>query len=105
MIGTRRSIALVAVCMLSAVGASAQTEITPAGSAVAASTNDGNLPANTVDNSLATRWSANGDGQWLQLDLGTTQTVGSVKVAVYNGNARQNIFDLQVSTGGGIWTT
>ena len=30
--------------------------------------------ANAVDNNLATRWSANGDGQWLQLDLGTGQT-------------------------------
>ena len=56
--------------------AAAQTEITPAASAVTASTNDGNVPGNTVDNNLATRWSANGDGQWLQLDLGTTRTGG-----------------------------
>ena len=85
--------------------AAAQTEITPAASAVTASTNDGNVPGNTVDNNLATRWSANGDGQWLQFDLGTTRTVGSVKVAVYNGNTRQNRFELQVSAGGGVWTT
>jgi poly(beta-D-mannuronate) lyase len=41
----------------------AQTEVTPAAGAVTASANDGNVPGNTVDNSLATRWSANGDGQ------------------------------------------
>jgi hypothetical protein len=85
--------------------AAAQTEITPAASAVTASTNDGNVPGNVVDNNLGTRWSANGDGQWIQLDLGTEQTVGFVKVAVYNGNSRQNHFDLQVSSGGGVWTT
>jgi hypothetical protein len=80
------------------------TEITPGASAVTASTNDGNVPGNAVDNNLLTRWSANGDGQWIQFDLGTTQTVGYVKIAVYNGNSRQNKFDLQVSTGGGTWT-
>jgi hypothetical protein len=80
-------------------------EVTPAGSAVTASTNDGNVPANTVDNNLTTRWSANGDGQWIQYDLGTARTVGYVKVAVYNGNSRQNRFDIQVSSGSGIWST
>ena len=83
----------------------AYVEVTPPGTAVTASTHDGNLPANTVDGSLATRWSASGDGQWLQLDLGTARTVAYVKVAVYNGNTRRNSFELQVSTGGGTWQT
>jgi len=39
---------------------------------VVASANDGNLPQNTLDNSLATRWSAQGDGQWIRYDLGAT---------------------------------
>jgi hypothetical protein len=81
------------------------TEITPAASAVTASTNDGNVPGNTVDNTLSTRWSGSGDGAWLQFDLGAVKTVGYVKVAAYNGNTRQNIFDLQVSSGSGVWTT
>jgi hypothetical protein len=81
------------------------SEITPGASAVTASTNDGNVPGNTVDNSLTTRWSGNGDGAWLQLDLGTSRTVSFVKVAVYNGNARRNLFDLQLSSGNGVWTT
>jgi hypothetical protein len=80
-------------------------EITPSGSAVTASTNDGNTPANTVDNNLSTRWSANGDGQWLRLDLGSDRILGHVNVAVYNGNARSNIFELQVSSDGMSWTT
>jgi glucose/arabinose dehydrogenase len=85
--------------------ASAYNEITPAASAVTASTDDGNVPGNVADNNLATRWSGNGDGAWLQLDLGSNRTVGHVGVAVYNGNTRRNRFDLQVSTGGGVWTT
>jgi hypothetical protein len=83
-----------------------EVEITPAGGAVTASTNDGNTPANTVDGSLATRWSGNGDGAWIQYDLGSTHTIAYVKLAVYNGNSRSNRFDLQVGgTSTGPWTT
>jgi len=84
--------------------AGSYVEVTPGGAGVTASANDGNLPANAVDNSLATRWSANGDGQWLQLDLGTARTVGYVRIAAYNGNVRQSRFDLQVATTAGAWT-
>ena len=79
------------------------TEVTPPGSAVTASTSDGNLPANTVDNSLATRWSANGDGQWIRFDMGTVRTLAHVKLAFYSGNTRRSRFDLQVSTDGATW--
>jgi hypothetical protein len=80
-------------------------EVTPGASAVTASTNDGNVPGNTVDNNLATRWSAIGDGQWIKYDLGSVRTVTRVGIAVYNGNTRQNRFDLQVSTDNATWTT
>jgi hypothetical protein len=79
-------------------------EITPPGAGVTASTNDGNVPANTVDNNLGTRWSGNGDGAWIQYDLGTVQTVSHVRIAVYNGNGRQNRFDILTSTNGSTWT-
>src|SRR5687768_10056337 len=92
-------LALAVACALgtSVRPAAAETEITPPGSAVSASTNDGNLPANTVDGSLSTRWSANGDGQWIQYDLGATRTVTSVSVAWYQGNTRVSTFDVAVS--------
>jgi hypothetical protein len=80
-------------------------EVTPGAAAVTASTNDGNVPANAVDNNLATRWSASGDGQWLRFDLGTSRTVGYVKVGVYSGNTRRALFDLQVSGDGTTWST
>src|SRR5687768_10660240 len=89
-----------------AVHAQAQTyvEVTPGASGATASTNDGNVPANAVDGSLNTRWSGSMDGAWLQLDLGTARTVGFVNVAVYQGNGRRNVFDIQVLVGS-TWTT
>jgi hypothetical protein len=78
-------------------------EITPPASRVTASANDGNVPGNTVDNTLETRWSANGDGAWIRYDLGFNQNVAFVRIAVYNGNARRNRFDLQGSNDGTAW--
>jgi hypothetical protein len=75
------------------------------GTSVTASADDGNVPANTVDGSLATRWSANGDGQWIRFDLGTTQTAAYVKVALYSGDVRTSTFDIQTSPDGTTWTT
>jgi hypothetical protein len=80
-------------------------EVTPPASGVTASTNDGNVPGNVVDNNLGTRWSANGDGQWLQLDLGNLYNLARVNIAVYNGNARQNNFEIQVMNNAGAWVT
>jgi parallel beta-helix repeat protein len=81
------------------------SELTPGAAGVSANTNDGNVPGNTVDGSLATRWSGNGDGAWIQYDLGAVQTIGFVNIAVYNGNGRQNRFDLQVAnSAAGPWT-
>jgi len=58
-----------------------------------------------VDGSLTTRWSGSGDGAWIRYDLGAPQSVAYVKIAVYNGNTRQNRFDLQVSGDGASWST
>jgi hypothetical protein len=84
--------------------ASAQVEVTPPASGVTASTDDGNVPGNSVDNALATRWSANGDGQWIRYDLGSSQTVTHVRIAFYTGNTRTTRFDLQLSNDGSSWT-
>jgi len=73
--------------------------------AVSASADDGNLPAYTFDSDLATRWSARGDGQWIQYDLGSVATVNRVQIAFYLGDQRTQAFDIQVSTDGGSWST
>lgn len=76
-----------------------------AGSAVSASAHDGNVPANTVDGQLNTRWSANGDGQWIQYDLQAQRMVGLVKIAWHNGSSRRSRFEIQVSSDGRSFTS
>src|SRR5438445_340974 len=71
---------------------------------VVASGNDGNLPQNTLDKNLATRWSAPGDGQWIRFDLGALATVDHVDIAWYLGNTRIAYFDIQVSLDTVTWT-
>src|SRR6266704_2435157 len=71
---------------------------------VVASANDGNLPQNTLDNSLATRWSAQGDGQWIRYDLGALAAIDHVDIAWYLGDTRTSSFDIQVSLDTVTWT-
>ncbi|WP_407564614.1 chondroitinase-B domain-containing protein [Streptomyces sp. 184] len=72
---------------------------------VSASTDDGNVPANTLDGDLGTRWSGSGDGAWIRYDLGSPQTVGSTSIAWHQGDTRKNTFDVQLSDDGTSWTT
>ncbi|WP_127127736.1 DUF7594 domain-containing protein [Pseudoflavitalea rhizosphaerae] len=71
---------------------------------VSASSDDGNVPANVLDNDLNTRWSASGDGQWIQFCLGDTVAVTGVRIAFFNGDARASLFDIQASNNGSSWT-
>ncbi|MCC6235422.1 MAG: polysaccharide lyase family 7 protein [Verrucomicrobiales bacterium] len=73
-------------------------------SGVVASADDGNVAANALDGSLATRWSAKGDGQWIRLDLGVSKLVTSLGCAWYKGNLRRSLFDVEVSGDGLSWT-
>lgn len=69
-----------------------------------ASSDDGNVAANVLDNDMNTRWSASGDGQWIQLCLANSVSVTGVDIAFYNGNTRRGKFDIQLSTNGSSWT-
>ncbi|GAA2109906.1 chondroitinase-B domain-containing protein [Streptomyces synnematoformans] len=71
---------------------------------VVASTDDGNVAANTLDNDLSTRWSAEGDGVWIRYDLGSAQTIGSTSLAWHQGDTRNSTFDVEVSDDGSSWT-
>ena len=55
---------------------------------VLASGNDGNLPTNTMDDRLDTRWSSLGKGQWIDYDLGALKSVTGATVAWHSGNTR-----------------
>lgn len=70
-----------------------------------ANVEDGTPAASVVDASMGSRWSAEGDGVALTLDLGTRRTVGAFATAYFNGFARTSTFDLQTSTDGQRWTT
>jgi hypothetical protein len=72
---------------------------------VVASGDDGNVAGNVLDNDLNTRWSANGDGQWIQFCLNSATTVTGVQIAFYNGTTRTSTFDILTSTDGASWST
>src|SRR4051812_18931986 len=101
-----RILALVSF-LLVATGSFAQSpaKFSIPGSSVTASADDGNVPANTVDGNLSTRWSAQGDGQWIRYDLGAVNTVSYVKIAWYQGDTRTSTFDVQLSSDAAAWTT
>ncbi|MFE2757408.1 polysaccharide lyase family 7 protein [Actinosynnema sp. NPDC059335] len=71
--------------------------------AVTASDDDGNVPANTLDNDLGTRWSAQGDGQWIAYDLGTARPVTALAIAWRYGDERTAYFDVETSPDGTTW--
>ncbi len=63
-----------------------------------------NVPENTLDGNLGTRWSANGDGEWIAYDLGSLQTVSKVYIAWHRGDKRTSPFEVEVSADGINWT-
>ena len=69
-----------------------------------ASADDGNVPQNTLDGDLGTRWSAHGDGQWIRYDLGGPATINRVDIAWYMGDTRVAYFDIEVSPDAASWT-
>ncbi|MBN8215061.1 MAG: discoidin domain-containing protein [Spirochaetes bacterium] len=71
--------------------------------AYAASSHDGNEPANAGDGNLETRWSAEGE-QWIAVDLGAPRTVRGVGLATMRGDNRASFFKALVSKDGGKWT-
>jgi hypothetical protein len=73
--------------------------------ATASSTENAGTPASAaVDGDATTRWSsAFSDPQWLQVDLGTSQTVCGVELSWEAAYARS--FQVQVSANASTWTT
>ncbi|WP_154794485.1 CBM96 family carbohydrate-binding protein [Occultella kanbiaonis] len=71
------------------------------GEAVVASGHDGNLPVNVLDGDLNTRWSSQGTGEWIRLDLGEVVAVSAVEIAWYQGDRRASFFGIEVSDGDG----
>jgi hypothetical protein len=101
--------AMAALVLVPAAWAQDIREITGEGSVVTASSyqdEPGNVnpPENGMDNDISTRWSAEFNNQWLQVDLRMSRPVSGVHVAILQGDARQAIFDIQVSDDAVNWT-
>jgi hypothetical protein len=71
----------------------------------ASSAQVGNGIFNVLDGSLETRWSAQGVGQWAQIDLGSVRAVSELQIAWYNGSTRTVRFEVQTSRDGTSWTS
>ncbi len=59
-----------------------------------------NVPGNTLDGDLNTRWSAEGEGQWIEFDLDTLLWLRSVSIAFYMGDTREAYFTIELSADG-----
>jgi len=53
-----------------------------------------------LDGNLNTRWSANGDGQWIDFEFTNVEEFSSIAVAYYSGSVRAASFTVQVSNDG-----
>lgn len=70
--------------------------------------NDGHTPDLAVDGEVAdveSRWSADGDGRWIILDIGGIGTVTELATAWYKADERTAFFDVETSEDGETWTT
>ena len=74
-----------------------------AGVTVSSSGNDGNISESVLDGDLSTRWSAKGDGQWIQFDLGSNKKIDDLDIAFYKGNTRVSYFDVLLSENNIKW--
>ena len=73
--------------------------------AARASADDGNPAGNAIDGDAGTRWSASGDGQWLELDLGGVEDIAKVTLAFAGGERRATRLEVQTSVDRVSWTT
>jgi hypothetical protein len=74
---------------------------------ISASAYDGNAPANTNDDVLETRWSADTSGgpQWIQYGLAGCYNVTALDLAWHKGDTRAYPYSIQTSVDGTAWTT
>jgi hypothetical protein len=62
------------------------------------------IPSNTIDNDLNTRWSNSATGSWISYDLGQEKMVCHVDIAWFKGNQRSYNFVISASLDGTTFT-
>jgi hypothetical protein len=74
--------------------------------ATASAYQDPNTPDKVLDGIIdagTSRWSAEGDGQWIQLELARREKIGALNLSVYQGDTRRNGFEVLTSEDGAQW--
>ena len=61
-------------------------------------------PGNVTDENPTTRWSVEGDNQWLQFDLPVPCKISHLQVAFLTGQKYESYFDIYASKDNIIWT-
>ncbi|MDA8975120.1 discoidin domain-containing protein [Akkermansiaceae bacterium] len=74
------------------------------GDVIASMSQSPNIAGNTLDGALGTRWSAQGDGEWIRYDLGSVMNIHFLKLAWLDGASRTANFDVEVSDDDTNWT-
>ena len=60
---------------------------------------------NVSDDNVDTRWAAETDGAWVQIDLGEVKPIDAIGVSMMKADERIYTFELEVSEDGENWTT
>lgn len=60
-------------------------------------------PSNAVDGNAGTSWAAEGNGQWLRLDLGKPHQVAAVEIEFPLSDRRMALFGIELSLDGSAW--
>jgi hypothetical protein len=77
----------------------------PVQSVTASDWQEPHISDNTLDMDLNTRWSAEGDGQWIEYDLGIPHLISEVYIAWFLSDRQKATFDIEVSMDAASWTS
>jgi hypothetical protein len=77
----------------------------PISTVTARGSQSGNPASGVSDNDQNTRWSNQGFGSWIRLDLGGVKKICSLDIAWYRGNERTNTFEIATSSDGSTFST
>ena len=80
------------------------TTLLPLAAAQASDAQGAHAPARSIDGDMATRWAAQGDGQWIAYDLSAAAMVSEVAIAWFQGDSRRTFFAIETSIDGDDWT-
>jgi hypothetical protein len=69
----------------------------------AGSYNQYNYPGNAIDDNISTRWSADGDGQWIWLQLASSASINHVELAFLPDQKYKSYFNIYASKDNSTW--